>query len=440
MAYDFEEQEKLDALKAWWAKYGTPILAVLALVLLGFAAWNGWNWYQRREATTAMVHYEALEKAAREGNVNQVRDASGTLLDKYGRTAYAPRAALLAAHAFLEAGDRKAATDQLQWVVDKSATTVEARGIQNADKSYVQPDPAIAKLVAEEHAATIAYVQTPVGATDFRMSTYFADVGDVSAIEVVNQAQAGYLAAYVKANLSQYASLPVLSMSSPFKSGSAGVSDYTDVKAGNVALNNAADLYLYPNALYGVKMNGADLKAWLEQSAQRFNTIDPNKAEAQELVNTAHPSYNFDAITSADVRYQIDVTQKPGQRIKGLTYKGKPVGAAQEFLIATNNYRASGGGNFPGLDGSKTVVASPDNNRELLIAYVTKEKNLTRAKNGSARSWRFARVATQGPVVFHSAPNVIDLAKAAGIDNVTQLKLDDGAGKGFALYQLDLSK
>ncbi|MDN2709713.1 bifunctional 2',3'-cyclic-nucleotide 2'-phosphodiesterase/3'-nucleotidase [Janthinobacterium sp. SUN118] len=330
--------------------------------------------------------------------------------------------------------------DGWQWVVDKAQTTVEARGIQNADRSYVAPDAAIARLVAEEHAATIAYVQTPVGATDFRMSTYFADVGDVSAIEVVNQAQSGYLAAYVKANLPQYAHLPVLSMSSPFKSGSAGVSDYTDVKAGNVALNNAADLYLYPNALYGVKMNGAELKAWLEQSARRFNTIDVNKTEPQELVNTAHPSYNFDAITSADVRYQIDITQPPGRRIQGLTYQGKPVDSSQEFLIATNNYRASGGGNFPSLDGSKTVVASPDNNRELLIAYVTQEKHLTRAKNGSARSWRFARAATKGPVVFHSAPNVIELAKAAGIANVTQLKADDGAGKGFALYQLDLSK
>ena len=150
MAYDFEEQEKLDALKAWWAKYGTPILAVLALVLLGFAAWNGWNWYQRREATTAMVHYEALEKAAREGNVNQVRDASGTLLDKYGRTAYAPRAALLAAHAFLEAGDRKAATDQLQWVVDKSkddalipVARLRLAGIKLDDKQY---DDALAQL------------------------------------------------------------------------------------------------------------------------------------------------------------------------------------------------------------------------------------------------------------------------------------------------------
>nr|WP_226929282.1 bifunctional 2',3'-cyclic-nucleotide 2'-phosphodiesterase/3'-nucleotidase [Janthinobacterium sp. FT58W] len=330
--------------------------------------------------------------------------------------------------------------DGKQWVVDKSQTTVEARGIQNADKSYVVPDAAIAALVADEHAATIRYVQTPVGSTDFRMSTYFADVGDVSAIEVVNQAQAAYLAAFVKANLPQYASLPVLSMSSPFKSGSAGVTDYTDVKAGNVALNNAADLYLYPNALYGVKMTGAELKAWLEHSAQRFNTIDPNQAQPQELVNPAHPSYNFDAITSRDVRYEIDVTQLPGQRIKTLTYQGKPVDPQQQFLIATNNYRASGGGNFPGLDGSKTVVASPDNNRELLIAYVTEQKHLTRAASGAARSWRFVKVATKGPVVFHSAPNVIALAKDAGINNVTQLKADDGLGKGFALYQVDLSK
>ena len=330
--------------------------------------------------------------------------------------------------------------DGRQWVIDKAQTTVEARGIQNADKSYVQPDAAIAQLVAAEHAATIAYVQTPVGSTDFRMSTYFADVGDISAIEVVNQAQAGYLASYVKANLPQYASLPVLSMSSPFKSGSAGVTDYTDVKAGNVALNNAADLYLYPNALYGVKMTGAELKAWLEHSAQRFNTIDPGKAAPQELINTAHPSYNFDTITSQDVSYEIDVTQPPGQRIKGLRYQGKPVDAQQEFLIATNNYRASGGGNFPGLDGSKTVLASPDNNRELLIAHVAQQKNLTRAANGAARSWRFAKVATRGPVVFHTAPDMIELAKAAGIDNVTQLKADDGAGKGFALYQIDLAK
>ncbi|MHA4871250.1 bifunctional 2',3'-cyclic-nucleotide 2'-phosphodiesterase/3'-nucleotidase [Duganella sp. PWIR1] len=330
--------------------------------------------------------------------------------------------------------------DGKRWLVDKDRTTVEARAIQNPDRSYVAADPAIGALVADEHAATIGYVKTPVGTSDFRMSSYFADVGDVTAIELVNQAQTAYVQDYVKANLPQYAALPVLSMASPFKTGAAGVADYTDVKPGAVALNNAADLYLYPNALHAVKIDGAGLKAWLEKSAERFNRIDPASSAPQELVNTAFAGYNFDMLTSADVSYRIDVTQPVGQRIVDLHYKGAPLSPAQEFLVATNNYRASGGGNFPGLDGGKTVVAAPDSSRDVLIAYIQKTKQLSRARNGAARSWRFAPVAAKGAVVFHAAPGLMDLARDAGLAGVTQLKTDDGGGKGFALYAIDLSK
>jgi 2',3'-cyclic-nucleotide 2'-phosphodiesterase/3'-nucleotidase len=332
------------------------------------------------------------------------------------------------------------AHDGRRWVVDTSKTTVETRSAQRSDKSYIAPDPAIGALIAAEHEATIRYVRTPVGATDFRMSTYFADVGDVSALSVVNLAQADYVANYVRASLPQYASLPVLSMSAPLKSGSAGVADFTDVAAGSLALNNAADLYLYPNVLYAVKVNGIELKGWLEHAAKRFNTIDPAKREQQELVDPVFASYNFDTLTSADVRYEIDVTRAPGNRIRNLSFRGRAVGAADEFLVATNNYRASGGGGFPGLDGSKTVIASPDNNREVLIAYVKEARDLKRAVHGAGRSWSFTRVQTAGPVVFHSAPGMIALARDAGLHNVSQLRADDGLGKGFALYALDLSK
>ncbi|MEH6435509.1 bifunctional 2',3'-cyclic-nucleotide 2'-phosphodiesterase/3'-nucleotidase [Massilia sp. DD77] len=330
--------------------------------------------------------------------------------------------------------------DGKRWMVEKDKTFVQARAAQTGAKSFVEADPEVMALVKEEHEATIGYVKTPVGSTGFRMSTYFADVGDSSAIQVVNQAQSAYVAKYVAANLPHYARLPVLSVSAPFKSGVAGPSDYTDVKAGALALNNAADLYLYPNALYAVKVNGAQLMAWLEKAAQRFNTIDPGKSEAQELVNLAVPSYNFDTMTHPDVAYEIDVTRAPGERIRNLRWRGKPVEAGQEFLVATNNYRASGGGNFPGLDGSKTVIASPDNNRDVLIAYVKETKQLTRAAHGAARSWRFAPVKTAGPVVFHSAPGMIELAHEAGLHNVSQVLPDDGRGKGTALYVIDLSK
>ena len=330
--------------------------------------------------------------------------------------------------------------DGTRWIVDKSNTTVEVRSAQLADKSFVAPDPAIAALVATEHEATIAYVKTPVGTTDFRMSSYFADVGDVSAIAVVNLAQTDYVERFVKASLPKYAKLPVLSMASPFKSGHAGASDFTDVPIGPLALNNAADLYLYPNALYAVKVNGAQLKDWLEHSANRFNTINPAKTELQELINPQFPTYNYDAMTSKDVSYQIDLSRAVGARIVNLRYKGKPVAGAKEFLVATNNYRASGGGAFPGLDGSKTVIASPDTNREVLIAYIKKTRALTGSKHGQVRSWRFAPMKTAGPVIFRSAQGKLELAQQAGLNNIALLTADDGQGKGFSVYQIDLAK
>jgi 2',3'-cyclic-nucleotide 2'-phosphodiesterase/3'-nucleotidase len=330
--------------------------------------------------------------------------------------------------------------DGKRWRVDDEKTVVESRTTQQPDKSYVAPDPEVMSLVAEEHEAAIRYVKTPIGSADFRMSTYFADVGDSSAIQVVNQAQADYARRYVAANLPQYAKLPVLSVSAAFKSGAAGVADYTDVAAGDLALNNAADLYPYPNALAVVKVDGAVLRAWLEKAATRFNTVDPNKTEPQELINTGFAGYSFDTVTSKELSYEIDITQPPGSRIRNLLLRGAPLEPGQELLVATNNYRASGGGNFPGLDGGKTVLAAPDASRDVLIAYIKAAKHLTRDANGFQRSWRFKRVQTNGPVIFHSAPGKLELARAAGLENVSVMREDDGQGKGFTLYAVDLAR
>lgn len=329
--------------------------------------------------------------------------------------------------------------DGAKWVIDKTKTVVQARSAQNADKTYVAVAPEISAAVAAEHQATIDYVKTPIGSTDFQMSSYFADVGEVGAIELVNQAQADYVARYVAANLPQYASLPVLSVSAPFKSGFAGGSDYTDVAQGSLAINNAADLYLYPNTVHAVKVTGADIKNWLETAARRFNRIDPTQTAQQELVGS-FPGYNFDVFSSPDIKYEIDVTQPTGSRIVNLSYKGAAIDPAREFIVATNNYRASGGGSFPGLDGSKTIYASPDANRDVLIQYIKTLKNVTRAANGSDRSWSFRKVVTAGPVVFHSAQGKLALAQAAGIGGVSVVQADDGSGKSLALYAIDLSR
>lgn len=334
--------------------------------------------------------------------------------------------------------------DGKAWSVDKAASKSELRNIQTKDAAganvFVAADPAVAPLIESQHQAAINYVKTPIGNTDFRMSTLFADVGDPGAIQIVNQAQQAYVAAYIQANLPQYAQLPVLSVSAPFKSGFQGGKDFTDVAAGPLAIYNAADLYLYPNTVYAVKVNGADIKDWLEAAAKRFNQIDPAKAGEQALIST-FPGYNFDMFTTADVQYEIDVTQPVGSRIKGLTYKGQPIDPAQEFVIATNNYRATSGKSFiPKLDGSATIWASPDANRDVVIEYVRKNPQVTRVANGAAKSWRFTQVTTAGNVVFSSGADALPVAQAAGLAGVSLLAADDGSGKGMAKYKIDLSK
>ena len=334
--------------------------------------------------------------------------------------------------------------DGSKWVVNKTASKSELRNTQSKNAAgatvYVEPDAAVAQLIETQHQAAIQYVKTPIGSTDFRMSTLFADVGDPGAIQIVNQAQQAYVAAYIKASLPQYAALPVLSVSAPFKSGFQGGADYTDVAVGPLAINNAADLYLYPNTVYAVKVNGGDIKNWLEAAAKRFNQIDPAKTTEQSLIST-FPGYNFDMFTTPDLQYEIDVTQPVGSRIKSLTYLGKPIDVAQEFVIATNNYRATSGKSFiDKLDGSGTIWASPDANRDVVIDFIRKNPTVTRATNGAAKSWRFAKATTAGPVVFSSGANALSVAQAAGLTNVSLRAADDGLGKGTSKYGIDLSK
>ena len=332
-----------------------------------------------------------------------------------------------------------------KWVLDKTRTKSEARSTQTGKDAagkavYVDADPTIAPAIETQHQAAIQYVKTPIGSTDFRMSTLFADVGDPTAIQLVNQAQQAYVAAYIQSSLPQYASLPVLSVSAPFKSGFQGGTDYTDVAVGPLAISSAADLYLYPNTVYAVKVNGADIKDWLEAAAKRFNQVDPAKTTEQQLIST-FPSYNFDMFTTADVQYEIDVTQPVGSRIKNLTYKGAALNPVQEFVIATNNYRALSGASFiPKLNGSSTIWASPDANRDIVIEYIRKNAKITRTSNGAAKSWRFTKVPTAGNVVFTSGANRLSVAQAAGLNNISVLAADDGSGKATATYRIDLSK
>ncbi|MFZ6674055.1 bifunctional 2',3'-cyclic-nucleotide 2'-phosphodiesterase/3'-nucleotidase [Undibacterium sp. Xuan67W] len=341
-----------------------------------------------------------------------------------------------------------------KWVVQKDLTNVEARGFKYKDgTTIVDADPSIAPLVDTEHKATLSYATQPLGTTtDFEMSAYFSLVGDVTAIQIVNQAQIDYVKTFIAnstdATIASYKSIPVISCSAPFKAGRNGPTDFTDVAPSATAaapfglqVRNPGDLYLYGNNnLQAVKIKGSDLKNWLETAAKQFAKIDPANAAEQDLVPSYSTIYNYDVFYADNnaLKYQIDVTQTAGSRIVNLTYAGKAVADSDDFIVATNDYRAGGGGNFPGIDGSKTIIKSPDANQAVVSNYLKKQGKITSATNGLGQSWSFVKVTTQGPVILRSAPGKFAVAQALGLSRVKSEGTLDASG--FAKYAIDLSK
>jgi len=321
-----------------------------------------------------------------------------------------------------------------RWTIDPATTHSEVRPICKTKTDCVPADPAIAPLVAQAHAAAQAYVNTPIGRSQVHFTTYFTDLGNSTALAVVNAAQRDYVLRELPRLHPELADVPVLSAAAPFRSGFGGADDYTDVPAGVLTLRSAADLYFYPNTLSAVKIDGAGVKAWLERSAERYNQIDPAKSGAQALINTRYVDYNVDQLQGG-ITYTIDVTRPVGARITSLSYQGTPIKPEQPFIVVTNNYRASGGGDFPGLDGSNVVLAAPDGSREILAAWLQAMGTVT-TKDIEPTSWRFAPVKAAGPLTFACPPGKLDIARAQQLPPIRELSHD---GNGTAQCAIDLS-
>ncbi len=285
-----------------------------------------------------------------------------------------------------------------RWQVADSRAEIRPIRDRATRRPLVEADPAVGRLIAAEHEGTLHYVRSAVTRTSSPIISYFAQVTDDPSVQLVSQAQLAYARRALQGT--ELESLPLLSAAAPFKAGGRqGWHYYTDIPAGTVTIRNVADLYIYPNTLKAVKLRGAAVREWLEMSAGQFRRIDPAGPPVQDLVNESFRTYNFDTIDG--LTYEIDVTQPAryspdgkltapaARRIVDLRHAGRPLDDNATFLVVTNNYRAAGGGGFPGLDGTQIVVDAPDENREALVRYLRSVDPIDPSADGN---WRIRPV------------------------------------------------
>ncbi|MEP1519344.1 bifunctional 2',3'-cyclic-nucleotide 2'-phosphodiesterase/3'-nucleotidase [Ascidiaceihabitans sp.] len=332
--------------------------------------------------------------------------------------------------------------DGSRWRIAGSASEARPISKRNEDRSItalVESDASVLDAVQEEHDATLAYVRRAVGKTDAPLHSYFALVADDPSVQIVSIAQTWYIGEMLKGT--KYENLPILSAAAPFKAGGRGGPEYyTDVPKGDVAIKNVSDLYLYPNTARAVLVTGAQVKDWLERSAGMFNMVEPGKAE-QILLNPSFPSYNFDVIDG--VSYEIDLSQPSkfdakgvlvdanANRIINLMFDGQPIDPEQRFVIATNNYRASGGGAFPGALGDTIIFEGPDTNRDVIVRYIVEQGTISPKADAN---WRF-KALEGATVLFDTGPNALQYVDE--VKGVDLAPAGDGPD-GFARFRIQL--
>ncbi|WP_085246720.1 bifunctional 2',3'-cyclic-nucleotide 2'-phosphodiesterase/3'-nucleotidase [Gilliamella mensalis] len=329
----------------------------------------------------------------------------------------------------------------------------EARPIYDVKnkKALVEADKQIVNILKKDHQGTREFAGKPIGKVSTHITSYLALVEDTSALQIISDAQIDYVKQFIQGD-PDLDDLPVLSAIAPFKAGGRknDPSAFVDILKGDLSFRNAADIYLYPNILSVLKITGKEVKEWLECSAGMYNQIDTNSSQPQYLINwDKFRTYNFDTIDG--VNYQIDVTKPPrydancqlinptSERISNLTFQQESIDFNEEFLIATNNYRAYSG-IFPGTGEKNIKFNSPDDLRLLLSAYITNTTQKYGIVNVTVdNNWQIAPITshTKLDIRFESSPT--DEAKSyIEKHSLYPIRFIDTDTSGFGVYQIDL--
>ncbi|WP_031487904.1 bifunctional metallophosphatase/5'-nucleotidase [Streptomyces bicolor] len=269
-------------------------------------------------------------------------------------------------------------------VFEKGRWTVESVKATVRDSKTVADDPKITKLLKDDHDVVVEYVNQVVGTATEKLTTVEARYKDAPIIDLITKVQEDVVRAALAGT--EYASLPVISQASPF-------SRTSEIPAGDVTIRDLSSLYVYDNTLVAKLMTGAQIKAYLEYSAEYFvQTAADAAVDVEKLTNANNrPDYNYDYVSG--LSYEIDIAQAAGSRIRNLSYNGAALDDAQKFVFAVNNYRANGGGAFPHVASAQELWSESTEIRTRIAEWVT-AKGVLDPKEFASVDWKLTRNGT----------------------------------------------
>ena len=328
-----------------------------------------------------------------------------------------------------------------RWMVRSVRT--EARPIfrRNGEEveALVEEDRALAEVIAPAHAATRAHMAKVVGHSALPLHSYFSMLHPDACLQTVAQAQSDHITSALSGTAHE--GLPILSAVSPFRAGGRGGPDaYTEIPAGPITIADIANLYLYPNICCALRVTGAQLADWLEQSAGAFRQIIQGQHD-QPLLDPTYPSYNFDVLYG--LTYEIDLAQparfsvdgrllRPeSHRIHDLRLEGKPVDPAQDVIVACSDYRASGAGRFAGAQRETVIYEAPVETRTLIADMLGSKPPFDPMLR---EVWRFKPMADTS-ALLRTGPRAIRYLSELSPSSADPVGLDDA---GFLQLRLAL--
>jgi 2',3'-cyclic-nucleotide 2'-phosphodiesterase/3'-nucleotidase len=224
-------------------------------------------------------------------------------------------------------------------------------------KNYPE-DADVLAATADAHKKTVGYVNQFVADSTEELRAETSWFEDTPILDYIQQVQTETVDAALEGT--DRADLPVLSLAAPF-------SREAVFPKGPVTIRDIAGLYIYDNTLEAVELSGAQVRAYLEESARYFGQVTTAGPITSADLTTTKPDYNYDTLSGVD--YELDISKPVGQRVTRLEVGGVPVAADDRFVVAVNNYRRSGGGGFPGISTAPVVYNQQQEIRQLLIEW-----------------------------------------------------------------------